>query len=63
MYDAAVGFIEHFDPLLHRCVLFRVHLHLQPVPSGLPALLGQTVSEDLPTEAQRVQPGYAHVSL
>lgn len=57
-------FTFHFnDPVLYHCVLLRIHLHLQPVPAGLPSLLGQTVSEDLPSEAQCLQPGHAHVSL
>lgn len=51
------------DSVLYRRVLCRIHLHLQPLPAGLPAPLGQTVSEDLPPETQRLQPGHAHVSL
>lgn len=44
-------------------VLFRVHVYLQPISARLPGLLGETVSEDLPSETQCLQPGYAHVPL
>lgn len=45
------------------CVLFRIHLHLQPIPPGFTTILGQTVSQDIHSETQRLQPGHAHVSL
>lgn len=51
-------FLTHLFP-----VLFRVHVHLQPISARLPGLLGETVSEDLPSETQCLQPGYAHVPL
>lgn len=52
-----------FPDLSVSSLLFRVHVYLQPISARLPGLLGAAVSEDLPSETQYLQPGYAHAPL